>query len=907
MERPNPEQILNKIISEEEICKKGKLKIFFGYAAGVGKTYGMLQSAHELMKEKIDVVVGYIEPHTRPETMEFLKGLEILDVKKMSYRGILVNEFDLDKAIERKPDVILVDELAHTNIKGMRHNKRWQDIEELLEAGIDVYTTVNVQHIESLNNIVEAITKVNVRETIPDKIICNANSVKVVDIEPEDLIERFRGGKVYKKDQAHRAEKNFFKKENLQALREIALREIAEKVNKDVQNSRINNGKMDILPTRDLLLACIGSSHTSGKVIRTAARLADSLKCKWVAVYVDRKNTGLSDGEFDILNFDNKFMENIKLVEILGGEVVFLDGENIAEKIITFSKIRNVTKIIIGRNHKVGIKGIIRYLKKDIVDKMMDLSNNIEFHVIPSTFEKKENKHINRNKLVEKVLDGCKFTYGDILKSLAIISFCTVLSIFCQKIGFTEHNILLVYIIGILFISINTNGYIIGIISAFINAIVFNYFFTIPRFTLSIHDTSYLMTLPFFIMASIITSTLTSKIREESKELMVKEKNAELLYQISKKFLGVMGKKNIINHSIELISLSIEKDVIFYSKKNEGDKLQIDYNKFSTIKEEDLKSENGIVEWVFKNHKEAGNNTETLPGAKFYYIPIIGYTRLEGVLAIDCRNGVLSKKHKVFLEAIRAQMILAIDRDSLYQEQENNKIAIEREKLRNNLLRAISHDLRTPLTGIVGSSNLILENVNELDQTTLLELLKGINEEGEWLIRLVENVLSMTKIEEGMLEVIKNDEIVEDIIYEALERINFRNKTHKVKVSISDNLIIVPMDGKLICQVIINLVDNAIKYTPEDSEIKLKIYTNKNYMILDVIDNGNGINKENLPYLFDQFFTVPNECIDSKRGVGLGLAICKSIIKAHNGNIIAKNNKNGGATFSFRLPMNNSD
>lgn len=907
MERPNPEQILNRIKNEEKNCKKGKLKIFFGYAAGVGKTYGMLQSAHELMKDKIDVVVGYIEPHTRPETMKLLDGLEILDTKRVSYRGIIVNEFDLDKAIERRPTIILVDELAHTNIKGMRHNKRWQDIEELLEAGINVYTTVNVQHIESLNDIVEVITKVNVRETIPDKIMCNANSVKLVDIEPEDLIERFREGKVYKSDQARKAEQNFFKKENLQALREIALRETAEKVNKDVQSSRINSGEMDILPTRDLLLACISSSPTSRKVIRTTARLADSLKCKWIAIYVDKEGIGFSDNDFDTLSFDNKFRENIKLVESLGGEIVFLDGLNVAEKIIEFSRIRNVTKIIIGRNHKVGIKKIIRYFKKDIVDEIMDISDNVEFHIIPSTVQKRENRYIDRNKLLEKVMDGCKFTYGDILKVSLIIGLCTIVSIVFESIGFTEHNILLVYIIGILFISINTNGYMVGIISAFINAIAFNYFFTIPRFTLTMDDSSYLMTLPFFVIASITTSTLTSKIREESKELMIKEKNSELLYQISKKFLGVVGRENIINHSIELISLSIEKDTIFYTKKGNSDKLLINYNKLSTIKEEDLKSERGIVEWVFKNNKEAGSNTETLPGARFYYIPLIGYGGLEGVLAIDCRNGVLKEKDRVFLEAIKAQMILAIDRDSLYEEQENNKIAIEREQLRNNLLRAISHDLRTPLTGIVGSSSLILENIDKLDNDTVLELLKGINEEGEWLIRLVENVLSMTKIEEGMLEVIKSDEIIEDIIYEALERINFRNKTRKIKVKTWDDLIIAPMDGKLICQVIINLVDNAIKYTPADSEIRIEVRLNKNFMVLEVIDNGNGIDEENLPYLFDQFFTVSNNCIDSKRGVGLGLAICKSIIRAHGGNIVARNNKTGGASFSFTLPMNSND
>lgn len=905
MERPSPEEILNKIKDEEESFKIGKLKIFFGYAAGVGKTYAMLQSAHDLMKDNVDVVVGYIEPHTRPETMSLLNGLEVLDVKKVSYRGILVNEFDLDRAIERKPDVILVDELAHTNIKGMRHNKRWQDVEELLNAGIDVYTTVNVQHIESLNDIVEVITKVSVRETIPDKMMSNANYVKLVDIEPDDLIERFREGKVYRKEQASRAEENFFKKENLQALREIALRETAEKVNKDVESSRINNGDMNILPTRDLLLACISASPTSAKVIRTTARLADSLKCNWIAVYVDKEDKGILEEEFDVGNLNNKLRQNIKLAESLGGEVVFLSGENVAENIIRFSKIRNVTRIIIGRNHRVGIRSIIKYLKKDIVDEIMDLSENIEFHIIPSNFKKKVDRRINKNKLLEKVIDGCKFTYGDILRAISIIGICTFIAIFFDKLGFTEHNMLLVYIIGILFIAVNTNGYMVGIVSAFTNAVVFNYFFTTPRFTFSVDDSSYLATLPFFVMTSIITSTLTSKIRDESKQLMIKEENTDLLYQISKNFLVIMGKDNIISHSIELISSSIHKNVIFYTKESGAAKFKMNHNEFSTIKEEILKSESGIVEWVFKNHKEAGASTETLPGANFYYIPLIGYKGLEGVIAIDCRDGILDKKDKVFLDAIMAQMTLAIDRDSLYKEQENNKISIERERLRNNLLRAISHDLRTPLTGIVGSSSLILDSIDKLDKDMLLDLLKGINEEGEWLIRLVENVLSMTKIEEGMLEVRKDDEIAEDIVYEALERINFRNKTHKVNVSLPENIVMIPMDGKLICQVIVNLIDNAIKYTPEGSEINLKVYTNKEYAVFDVIDNGSGIDKENLPYLFDQFFTVTNKCVDSKRGVGLGLAICKSIIKAHGGDIIAKNNENGGATFSFTLPMNN--
>lgn len=899
MDRPNPDILLEKIKNEEEKLSRGQLKIFFGYAAGVGKTYSMLESAQNLKKVGVDVVVGYIEPHTRPETLALLDGLEILPVKEIEYKSIKLKEFDLDAALARKPEVILVDEFAHSNVAGLRHTKRWQDIEELLLAGINVYTTVNVQHLESLNDIVEIITNVSVKETIPDKFLDTNTQLELIDVEPDVLLERFNEGKIYKKEQATRAKNNFFIKDNLVALREIALRKTAERVNKEVQMTRLSKGDVTVIPTSDTLLACISPSPSSAKVIRTASRISDSTFAKWIALYVETPNTAR-------LPFDEQkqLQNNLKLAKKLGGEIIVLHGENIIEQILRIAKLRNVTKIVIGRNHSSN-KRFSKRFKKDIVDKLIDEVDYIDIHIIPYKFASDVKYKPKKDK--SSIKSKFKISKVDFIKLIFITLMISILAYAVQSMGFIRENILLIYMLGVVLVSMWTKEYSTGIISSVFNIVLLNYFFTAPLYTLSIADSNYIVTLVVFSIVGIITSTLTSKIQHEAETAAKREENTKMIYQIIKGFLRLSNKDDIVNKGIELLSLSLSRDVICYLNVDKHNKSKL-YKKNTNNKDKndlDSEDEKAVASWVLSNSTVAGNDTDTLPGSKGYYIPIVGMNLTLGVVGISCIDSKLDTEDISLIETIIAQMAIALDREILSEAKENTNLEIERERLRSNLLRAVSHDLRTPLAGISGAVSTIIKNKGTIGQDIIDELLSGVYEDTQWLIRLVENLLSMTKIDEGKLEVKKHSELVEEIISEALQKIKKRIENALIDINIPEQILFVPMDAKLIEQVLINLIDNSLKYSKEDCKIEINVYEKDDYVWFEVSDNGPGISKELKKHIFDRFFTGEEGAKDSRKGVGLGLSICKSIIQAHKGEIMVENNKDKGSTFKFSLPKEN--
>lgn len=896
MDRPNPKDVLEKVKKEEK-SKRGQLKVFFGYAAGVGKTYSMLESAHNIQRSGIDVVVGYIEPHTRTETLALLDGLEILPTKEVSYKSIKLKEFDLDLALKRNPQVILVDELAHTNASGCRHNKRWKDVEELLLAGIDVYTTVNVQHLESLNDIIEIVTNIEVRETVPDTIFDISTQIELIDVEPDVLLERFNEGKIYKEQQAKRACENFFTKDNLIALREIALRKTAERVNKEVQISRLSKQDINVLPTSDTLLACISSSPSSQKIIRTASRIAESLFAKWIVLYVENiKNDNLSDES------QKQLKQNLELAKNLGAEIVILHGENKIEQIIRFSKLRNITKIIIGRNHykhKVGL----RLFKKDIVDKLIDEAENIDIHIIP--YRNKQAKNY-KDKKENSLNYELKVSTKDLVKLVIITLLTTITSYILRYYGLRDDNILLVYTLGVLLVSVWANGYSVGVISSIINIVILNYLFTNPLYTLSIDDPNYIITLLVFCVVGIITSTLTSRIKYQMEKYSKREQNTQMLYQISRNFIRLSSKEDIVNKAIEILSIALSKDIVCYIE-NKNTKAFNLYEK--TLIKESInplitEDEKAVASWVFNNKTLAGNSTDTLPGAKGFYIPIIGIKDTLGVIGVSCDKKCLDNEDLSLIESVIAQMAIALDREELSEIQKQASLEIESERLRSNLLRAISHDLRTPLAGISGAVSTIIKNKDLIDESVIDDLLNGIYEDSQWLIRLVENLLSMTRIEEGKLEVKKQDELVEEVIEQSLKHIKRRIENVVVNVNLPDEILFVPMDAKLIEQVFINLIDNAIKYTKVNCKIEINVYNKESYVCFEVKDNGPGIKEEFTEKIFDRFFTGETKYKDSRKGIGLGLSICKSIIDAHKGEISVRNNKDKGSTFKFTLPKN---
>lgn len=878
---------------EEEKSQKGKLKIFFGYAAGVGKTYAMLREAHDMKDIGIEVVIGYIEPHARKDTLVLLEGIESIEPKHIVYKGIKLREFDLDKALLRKSKVILVDELAHTNVIGQRHKKRWQDIEELLDAGIDVYTTLNVQHIESLNDVVESITHIAVRETIPDKFFDNADNVELIDIESEELLKRFSEGKIYSKEQTKKAFNNFFTKNNLYALREVALRRTADRVNLEVESERLSKGQVTVMPTSDQVLACVSPSPSSLKVIRTAARMAEVYHSKWVALYVETtKSAKLNKEDKERLN------ANFVLVGQLGGEVITTYGDNVVEQIIQYAEFRNITKIIIGKNHR-KTSNLFHVYAKDIVDKLMEYNSYIDVYVIPNSSYNK--KHEN---LIPKFKPEFKITLKEIIKAGVIMLFATIFSKAIEFMGFTEANIIMVFMLSVIMVYIVTSGYITGILSSITGVMLFNYFFTEPRYSFQFYDKNYIATFFIMLLVAFIIGTLTNKVQREARNSTIRENRTQILYRVSKKLLSAMCTADVVSIGIKYISRLINRTVVCYLASGNTLSTPFVYNSNKGEKGSVLlnRDEEAVAYWSYLNGKESGTGTNTLYGAKGYYMPIKGQKRIIGVIGVSCCDGILESEQKYIFETLISQIAIALDREFFSKEQEASKIEIERERLRSNLLRSISHDLRSPLAGIKGSISTILENGEHIPKETEKILLQGVFEDTEWLIRLVENLLSMTRFDEGKMKINKNLELVEEVLTEAVQRSSKHFKNHKMKVNVPKELVMVPMDGSLIEQVIINLIDNAVKYSPQESLIIVNAYEKLDNVIFEVEDNGLGISKEILPYIFDRFFTNGSKTSDSRRGIGLGLAICKSIVEAHGGKIEAINKKDGGSIFRFNIP-----
>lgn len=886
--RPNPDMLLEEILEQEK--KEGKLKIFFGYAAGVGKTYSMLNEARELFRNGVDVLVGYVEPHTRPETIQLLEGLPILPSKKISYKNIAINEFDLDAALTRRPELILVDELAHTNVHGVRNKKRFQDIEELLNAGINVYTTVNVQHIESLNDIVQDITKITVRETVPDTFFDRADSVKLIDIDPEELLKRFEEGKIYSPDRVATAVNNFFTVENLRLLREIALRKVADRISHENFNTRRSFTKR----ANTKLLVCIGPSPSSAKCIRWTARTAEAFHSPWVAVYVENMDSGrFSEQQQKSLRM------NMDLAEKLGAELVTINGENIAESVAEYAKSSNITNIVIGKSRNK--KSIMNIFGMDLEDLLISLLPSVEIHIIP-------NSNIHRpyrNRKQFHFPSPVKLLWKDVFKSLILLMIATLVSLGLRALGIGEQNVIMVYILSVLVISRITTGYLYGVVSSFLSVLMFNFFFTIPYYTLNAIQAGYPVTFFIMLLVALFTSALTVRIKTQARLAVERESRTEILYEITKKLLAARGIDSIVDLTNEYIVKLFKRTVIFYTKDPEtGTK---DYLKQYSMEEKgdtlESESEKAVAHWVFINNKRAGAGTDTLMGAKAYYFPVVSQKKILGVIGMSCEKNLLHHDDWLFLQMISAQVAMALDRQYLTEEQRLILVESEKEKMRSNLLRAISHDLRTPLTAILGASSAILDNHESLDKATKKSLISSIKEDSQWLIRMVENLLSVTRIHEGTMNVTKSSEAMEEIVAEAVCRVRKRFPESNISVKVPNELLIVPMDGTLIVQVLINLLENAVKHSQNNTTIEVNVKKNKKYALIEVIDNGEGIAAENLPYLFESFVPNGKKSADSSRGMGIGLSICMSIIKAHHGKMSAENRKSGGAVFRFSLPL----
>lgn len=883
--RQDPDQLL-RAIANDVPDSRGKLKIFFGYAAGVGKTYAMLQAAHQAKARGIDVVAGYIEPHARPQTTALLTGLEQIPVKQVQYNGIALHEFDIDAALKRKPQLILVDEFAHTNAEGSRHVKRYQDVQELLNAGIDVYTTVNVQHIESLNDTVASITGILVRERIPDSIFDQADQVELVDIEPAELLERLESGNIYREDQAGRAAVNFFTVENLTALREIALRRCADRVNLLTESARIQS--RNHYHTDEHILVCLSSSPSNAKIIRTAARMARAFRGAFTALFVETPDTASMHEE------DKKRLrENMRLAQQLGADMETSYGEDVSYQIAEFARLSGVSQIVIGRS-TVTRKSI--FSKPTLTEQLIAAAPNLDIHVIPDANTTSKYGY-------PKIKLPAAMPIRDVVKSILVLLAATLIGYVFYFSGFTEANIIAVYIFGVLVTSIITVNRLCGLVTSFVSVLIFNFFFTVPRFTFHFYDSGYIVTFVIMFMVAFLTGSLATKLKENAKQSAHAAFRTKILFETNQLLQKEKDEQSVLRATAGQLIKLMKRDLVIYPLVGK-DLAEPTVYRVPDSSRPDLISENekAVAAWVLRNNKHAGATTNTLSNSKCLYLSIRVNHQVYGVVGISMDEIPLDSFENSVLLSILGECALALENIKNAKEKEEAAILAKNEQLRANLLRAISHDLRTPLTSISGSASNLLTNYQKMDDDHRVQTFTDIYDDSMWLINLVENLLAMTRMEGGQVQLSQSVELIDEVITEALRHVNRKSKEHTIRVHSSQDFLLARIDAKLIVQVLINLIDNAIKYTPAGSVIEIRAMQKNKWIIVSVSDNGPGISDEQKPHVFDMFYTGANKITDNRRSLGLGLSLCKSIVSAHGGTISVADHHPNGTIFSFTLP-----
>lgn len=887
MVRSDPEELLRQIQKEETASRRGHLKIFFGYAAGVGKTYAMLKAAHAAKRRGVDVVVGYVEPHARPQTAQLLNGLEVLPTQKVLHGKITLHEFDLDAAVARRPQLILVDELAHTNADGCRHLKRYQDINELLDNGIDVYTTVNVQHIESLNDMVASITGVLVRERIPDKIFDKANQVELVDIEPEELLERLHAGQIYQETQAKQALSNFFSIDNLTALREIALRRCADRVNKltDTARARTNSDYY----TDEHILVCLSPSPSNAKIIRTAARMASAFKGSFTALFVETP-------DFPSITEEDKgrLRQNIRLAQQLGATIETVYGEDVAFQISEFSRLSGVSKIVLGRSSTR--RGLL-FGRPSLTEKITQLSPNLDIYIIPERDTPRYHPH-------RRAQYRPKAIAMDVLKSALALAISTAIGCLFDQIGFTEANIITVYILGVLVTAVITSQRGFSLVSSVISVLLFNFLFTEPRLTFNAYDAGYPATFLIMFIAAFLTSSLAVQIKRQARQSAETAYRTKILFDTNQLIGGEKDSTGIISVTCGQLKKLLNKDILFYGVQNGAlttPQLFLVHNGHSAV-DYTTEHERAVASWAYHHNKHAGATTNTLGDSQCLYLSVRVGSEVYGVVGIGLADAPLDAFENSIVLSILGECALALKNEKTAKEREEAALLAKNEQLRANLLRSISHDLRTPLTSISGNAGILLSSEESIGKEKRRQLYTDIYDDALWLINLVENLLSVTRIEDGTMQLHLTTELLDEVIAEALRHTDRKKSEHHIQVKSADAFVLVKADAKLIMQVVINLVDNAIKYTPQGSDIIIETKVDGAQAAVTVSDNGGGISDEAKKHIFDMFYTAETKVVDSRRSLGLGLSLCKSIINAHGGGISVSDNEPHGAVFTFTLP-----
>jgi two-component system, OmpR family, sensor histidine kinase KdpD len=883
--RPSPEALLQQANKEG----RGRLKIFMGAAPGVGKTYEMLSSARRRRLEGVDVVIGVVETHGRVETDHLTKGFEIVPKKRMLYRGQVLAEMDLDAILQRRPKLVLVDELAHTNVEGSRHPKRYMDVEELLNAGIDVYSTLNIQHLESLRDIVAKITHVVVRESVPDSVLDRADDVELVDITPEDLIQRLKEGKVYIPEQAERAIRNYFTEGNLTALRELALRRTAQRVDEQMLNYMQMHAIAGPWETSDRVLVCISEDRQSAALVRQARRFADRLHAPWTALHVETPRTHeLSEADRDYI------AECQRLAERLGGVSVTIPAADPADGIVNYAQSNNFTHLVIARTHRPKWSELFR---GSTAQRLIGRARDINVHVMADRAEPEpliQPGHAIQTRLASQPIFDAKHYLG----SAGMVAAGLLLAVALRQFGIT--NVALVFLTAVLASAI-TYGLWPALFACLLSVLAFNFFFLPPLYTFTIADPENVVALIVFAIVAIIASNLTARVRAQALAAQRRAKMTEDLYLFSRKLAGVVALDDLLWATAYQMASMLKVRVVLILPEADSIAVRAGYPPEDALDEADL----AAAKWVWEHGRPAGRGSDTLPGAKRLFLPMRTGRGLVGVAGLDNdRPGpLLSPDQRRLYDALADQAAIAIERINLAQDVDRARIAAETEKLRSALLTSISHDLRTPLASILGSITTLRRYRNDLDESAQQQLIETVQEEAERLNRFISDLLDMTRLEAGTIQPRTELVDVSDVVGSALRRAGKILGGHKLAIAIQPELPMVKLDPVLLEQVLFNLLDNASKYAPPGTTISLRAERTDTSVLVQVLDEGEGIPAGDLERIFDKFYRV--RAGDRQRaGTGLGLAICRGFLEAMGGTIAAANRQDrSGAVFTLQIPI----
>ncbi|TVT80146.1 two-component system sensor histidine kinase KdpD [Pseudomonas sp. H3(2019)] len=877
-ERPDPDQLLARIREEEAQAKRGRLKIFFGASAGVGKTYAMLAAAQTAKLQNIDVLIGVVETHGRAETQALTEGLEHLPLKQVIDKNRTLTEFDLDAALARKPGLILIDELAHSNIAGSRHPKRWQDVEELLSAGIDVWSTMNVQHLESLNDIVGGITGIRVWETVPDHVFDNADEVVIVDLPPDDLLQRLKEGKVYMAQQAERAVQNFFRKGNLIALRELALRRTADRVDSEMLQYRQSGAVKPVWGTRESLLACVGPHDQAEKTVRSTARLAAQLNVPWHAVYVE---TPALQRLPEVKR--RRVLATLKLAQDMGAQISTLAGQDIAETLVKYARQHNLSKVVLGRDERPRQ----RLWRRVLADRIGVLGTDLD--VIQISLPESRRPQAETT----STASDSPITWRPYLWSVAICAVTTLLAMPLFQV-LEQANIVMLFLLAVVAVAVRF-GRGPAIMAAFVSVGAFDFFFVAPRFSFAIADIQYLVTFSVMLVVALVIGQMTASLTYQARVAQRREDRMRGLYDMSRLLSAALLTEQVAQIGAQFLAAEFgARSALLVADDNNkllapmvtGDAPQVDA---------------AIAQWSFDKTEPAGYGTDTLPSSSTLYLPLSAPMRVRGVLAVQPRDStrLAVPEQRRLLDTCASLLAISLERIHYIHVAQDTTVQMESERLRNSLLSAISHDLRTPLSVMVGLAEALKLTRPPLTGDAA-EIATAVGESALRMNTLVNNLLDMARLESGKVVLNRQWQPIEDVVGSALRAIHPILGERSVQVALEEDLPPVRIDAVLIERILINLIENAVKYTPPGTPISLGASATPENIELWVADEGPGLPLGHEEAIFNKFMRGKKE--SSIPGVGLGLAICRAIAQAHGGTMLGVTRQEGGARFTLRLP-----